>query len=77
MTLTRRSLLLISAAFAALAATGAWADTTAPAADATAAPATDIPDFGIGDVHSKFKIDEYLAFTSPHCAPFLAHLHHN
>jgi protein-disulfide isomerase len=69
MTLTRRSLLLITAAFAALAATGAWADTTAPAA-ADAAATGEIQDFGIGDVNAKVKIAEYLSLTCPHCEHF-------
>ena len=70
MTLTRRSLLLISAAFAALAATGAWADTTAAAT--TAAP---VPDYGIGDVNAKIILDEYLSFTCPHCEHFHAEIY--
>ncbi len=69
MTLTRRSLLLISAAYAALAATGAWADTTAPTTAATAVPPV-IEDFGIGDKAAKIVIDEYLSFTCPHCEHF-------
>ena len=67
MTLTRRSLLLISTVLAALAVTGAWAETTAPA-DATA-PVV-IQNFGIGDTAAKVTILEYLSFTCPHCQRF-------
>ena len=67
MTLTRRSLLLISTVFAALAVTGAWAETTTPA-DATA-PVV-IQNFGIGDTAAKVKMLEYLSFTCPHCQRF-------
>ena len=67
MTLTRRSLLLISTVFAALAVTGAWAETTAPA-DATA-PVV-IQNFGIGDAAAKVTMLEYLSFTCPHCQRF-------
>lgn len=81
MILNRRSLLTLTSSFAALAATGVWADTTtAPAADATAPAAPDaapidpatIQDFGIGDPNAKVKIVEYLSFTCPHCEHFHA-----
>lgn len=89
MILNRRSLLTLTSSFAALAATGVWADTTtAPAADATspapeAAAPTDatpidpatIQDFGIGDPNAKVKIVEYLSFTCPHCEHFHATLY--
>jgi protein-disulfide isomerase len=58
MTLTRRSLLLISTGSAAMAATGAWAQTPA------------IQNFGIGDPAAKVKMVEYLSFTCPHCQRF-------
>lgn len=90
MILTRRSLLTFTSSVAALAATGVWADTTAPAPDATApaapdaattpAPAADaaapvIQDYGVGDMNAKVKIDEYLSFTCPHCEHFHAEVY--
>ncbi len=58
MTLTRRSLLLSSAGFAALSATGAWAQ---------AAP---IEDFSVGSPDAKVVLAEYLSVTCPHCQHF-------
>jgi protein-disulfide isomerase len=87
MILTRRSLLTLTSCVAALAATGVWADTTAPAATTPApdAPATPAPapaadpaaiqDYGIGDMNAKVKIDEYLSFTCPHCEHFHAEVY--
>lgn len=87
MTLTRRSLLTLTSCVAALATSGAWADTTAPAATtpapdattpATPAPAADpaaIQDYGIGDVNAKVQIAEYLSFTCPHCEHFHAEVY--
>ena len=72
MTLTRRHLLMITAAAMALAATGTWADTTAPAAADT--PIV-VPDWGIGDVAAKIKMVEYLSFTCPHCERFHAEIY--
>ena len=78
MTLTRRSLLTLTSSFAAMAATGAWAETTAPATTApdatttTAAPAAEIKDFTLGSPDAKVKIAEYLSFTCPHCEHFHA-----
>ncbi len=68
MILNRRSLLTATASAATLAATGAWADTTAPAAVTT----DTIQDYGIGDMAAKVKMVEYLSFTCPHCQHFHA-----
>ena len=78
MTLTRRSLLTLTTSFAALAATGVWADTaTAPAATppATTTDAPAIVDYGIGDLNAKVKMVEYLSFTCPHCERFHAEVY--
>ena len=77
MTLTRRSLLTLTTSLAALAATGVWADTTAPAAatGTTAITAAAIPDYGIGDLTAKVKMVEYLSFTCPHCEHFHAEVY--
>ena len=66
MTLTRRSLLLISTGFLAMTALGgfAFAQTETPAAT------TDIQDFGIGDPAAKLQLHEYLSLTCPHCEHF-------
>ncbi|MEO8241567.1 MAG: DsbA family protein [bacterium] len=77
--LTRRHALSLSGGFVAVAATGAFADTTTPApadpaatdaATPTPAAATPIADYGIGDMAAKVKIVEYLSFTCPHCMHF-------
>lgn len=77
MTLTRRSLLTLTTSLAALAATGVWADTTAPVAatGTTAITAAAIPDYGIGDLTAKVKMVEYLSFTCPHCEHFHAEVY--
>jgi protein-disulfide isomerase len=81
MTLTRRSLMLLTSGLIALPSGMAWADsattTTTTSTDATAAaPAPDaVPDFGIGDPAAKVKIVEYLSFTCPHCAHFHAEVY--
>ena len=78
LSLTRRSLMLLSAAMAATAA-GADTTTPAPAATATAtpaAPATEkIADYGIGDVGAKIQMAEYLSLTCPHCEHFHAEIY--
>lgn len=68
MILTRRTLLILSASVAALAASGAWADT------ATATTPV-IQDYGIGNMAAKVKIVEYLSFTCPHCEHFHAEVY--
>ena len=73
MTLTRRSLLTLTTSYAALAATGVWAETTATDPATTPAVATaPIKDFVLGSPDAKVKIVEYLSFTCPHCARFHA-----
>ena len=72
MTLTRRQLLALSAAVAALAAFGARAETTAPAVTATPAP---VEDFVIGDPAAKLTLAEFLSVTCPHCAHFHAEIY--
>ena len=68
MTLTRRSLMLLTAA---MAATAARADTTTPAAT----PPETIADFGIGDIGAKIQMAEYLSLTCPHCEHFHAEIY--
>lgn len=68
MNLTRRSLLTLTTSFAALAATGVWAQTTENAT--TPAAADPIKDFVLGSPDAKVKIVEYLSFTCPHCGRF-------
>ncbi len=72
--LTRRQVLALTAAVAALAAFGALADTTAPA-DTTAAPAAPVEDFVIGDPAAKVTLAEFLSVTCPHCAHFHAEIY--
>jgi protein-disulfide isomerase len=68
-TLTRRHLMALTTGFAAVAAAGVRADTTAPAAATEMAP---VQDYGIGDLTAKVKMVEYLSFTCPHCQRFHA-----
>lgn len=69
MTLTRRSLLAITTALAALPlARIAHADGTTTAA--TAPDPASIPDWGVGDVNAKVVLTEYLSLTCPHCKHF-------
>ena len=84
MTLTRRTLLSLTASVFAIAATGVWADTattpppaTAPADPNAATPvdAGTVPDYGIGDANAKVKMVEYLSFTCPHCEHFHAEIY--
>ena len=70
--LTRRQLLALSAAVAALAAFGARAETAAPAATATPAP---VDNFVIGDPAAKVTLAEFLSVTCPHCARFHAEIY--
>lgn len=65
MTLTRRSLLALTSATAAL-------SVALPAGMALAEAPTpeSIQDFGIGDPNAKVQIHEYLSFTCPHCKHF-------
>lgn len=66
-TLTRRQMLALTAAFAAVAASGLRAQTTEPAA-----PATPVANFSIGDPAAKLVMAEYLSVTCSHCAYFHA-----
>ena len=68
--LTRRQLMALTAAMAAITATGSWAET---AATAVTTPAADtIVDFAIGDAAAKVTMVEFLSVTCPHCAHFHA-----
>ncbi len=67
LTLTRRHVMALTAAFAAFSAMGLRAQETA--AVPVAEPAT-VANFGIGDPAAKVKIVEFLSFTCPHCAAF-------
>ncbi len=75
MILTRRTLLTLTCSLIAIAATGVWAETTAPAPATVpaAAPAAEtIKDYVLGSPDAKVKIVEYLSFTCPHCEHFHA-----
>ena len=68
--LTRRQLMALTAAMAAITATGSWAET---AATPVTTPAADtIVDFTIGDAAAKVTMVEFLSVTCPHCAHFHA-----
>ena len=67
-TLTRRQVLALTAAFAAVAASGLRAQTTEPATPPTAP----VANFSIGDAAAKLTVAEYLSVTCPHCAHFHA-----
>lgn len=70
MTLTRRSLLAITTALAALPlARIAHAEGTATDTAAAPDPAS-IPDWGVGDANAKVVLTEYLSLTCPHCKRF-------
>jgi protein-disulfide isomerase len=62
--LTRRHVMALMAAFAAMGSAG-FAQT-----DTAAAEPVTVANHGIGDAAAKVKIVEYLSFTCPHCAAF-------
>ncbi len=64
-TMNRRALMAMAAA---MAASPALAQETA--APETAAAATEVKDFSLGDPNAPVKIVEYASFTCPHCAHF-------
>ena len=64
-TMNRRALMAMAAAMAASPALAQEA-----AAPETAAAATEVKDFSLGDPNAPVKIVEYASFTCPHCAHF-------
>lgn len=66
LSLTRRQMMALSAAIAALTAAGARAETAAAAAP--------VADFTMGDPAAKVLLAEFLSVTCPHCAHFHAEI---
>ena len=68
--LSRRHVLLTSAAAVAASATALRAQTAETPALSPEAAAITVEDFGIGDKAAKVQIEEFLSFTCPHCEHF-------
>ena len=69
--LTRRQMMALSAALAAMTAARAHAET----ATATATAPDTVVDFTIGDAAAKLTMAEFLSVTCPHCAHFHAEIY--